>query len=389
MFDELKPIDTDTHITEPRDLWTSRLSRKWGDAVPHVKRIGDEDSWFIKDQMIYQMGFANLAGWDGSYPDVPKNYDEFPESAYDAQKRLQHMDTEGIHAQVLYPNVGGFGSGGFLKLKEPELMLDCVRAYNDFLSEWVSADKNRLLPAAAMPFWDIKECVKEVQRAATLGHKTILASSAPEGFGFPGLSHPHWNPFWAAVQETGLPVSFHIGGGKLDENIALDRSNKGTRAHTAHVSTTIIMGNIYCLSELLFGGVCHRFPDLKLISVESGIGWIPSFLELCDWQFVNGEVRREHPEYDLLPSEYFRRQLYASFWFETERAGIETAIRLYPDNIMWETDFPHATSQAPGLKTGWGRHPRDYAEDSLAFLGAERLKKVLHGNAAHVFNLGV
>jgi predicted TIM-barrel fold metal-dependent hydrolase len=146
------------------------------------------------------------------------------------------------------------------------------------------------------------------------------------------------------------------------------------------------MGNTQCLTDILFGGICQRFPKLKLFTVESGAGWLPSFLETCDWQFMNGNVRKEHPDY-LLPSEYFRRQIHASFWFETARAGIENAIDLFPDNIMWETDYPHPTSQFPGAKGGWSRHPRDYVEDKLAFLGEERLRKVLHDNAARFFGL--
>ena len=108
-----------------------------------------------------------MAGFDGSPPDSPMGYADIPKSSFDAGERLKHMDAEGIYAQVLYPNVGGFGSGGFLKLKEPELMLECVRAYNDFLVDWCSADPKRLIPVAAMPFWDVNECVKEVERSVT------------------------------------------------------------------------------------------------------------------------------------------------------------------------------------------------------------------------------
>ena len=387
MFDEFGPIDTDTHITEPPDVWTLRVSKKWGDAVPHIKRMNGMDMWFVRDQVIHAPGWVTMAGFDGSYPDHPQGFDDIPKSAFDAQERLKHMDREGIQAQVLYPNVGGFGAGRFLKLGEPELMLECVRAYNDFLVEWSSADKKRLLPGAAIPYWDVKESVKEIHRAASIGHKTILACTAPQDFGFPRLPHPHWDPFWAAIEETGLPVSFHIGGGAIGGSFTDDPCLMGPRANIAAESTKLFLGNQICLVDLLFGGICHRFPKLKLFSVESGIGWVPSFLEFCDWQFVNTSVRKEHPEYNLLPSEYFRRQIHASFWFEDENAGIENAIRVLPDNIMWETDFPHPTSQSPALKDGWSRHPRDYAADKLAFLGKDVLKKVLHTNAAKFFNL--
>ncbi len=38
IFDRYKVIDVDTHVTEPADVWTSRVSAKWGDRVPHVSR---------------------------------------------------------------------------------------------------------------------------------------------------------------------------------------------------------------------------------------------------------------------------------------------------------------------------------------------------------------
>jgi predicted TIM-barrel fold metal-dependent hydrolase len=386
MFDAFKPIDTDTHITEPPDVWTSRVSQKWGDAVPHIRSVGGQDFWFVGEQVIHAPGWVTMAGFDGSYPDHPAGFDDIPKSSFDAHSRLEMMDDEGIYAQVLYPNVGGFGSGGFLKLKEPALMLECVRAYNDFLAEWCSADRHRLLGGAAMPFWDIGECVKEVYRAASLGHSTILACTAPQDFGEPRLAHPHWDPFWAAIEETGLPVSFHIGGGQIGGSFTDDPSQMGPRANIAAESTKLFMGNINCLVEILFGGICQRFPRLKLFTVESGVGWLPSFLETCDWQFVNGSVRKEHPDY-LLPSEYFRRQIHASFWFETERAGVAHAISVLPDNIMWETDYPHPTSQFPSLKDGWSLHPRDYVETKLSNLGQTALKKILHDNAARFFNL--
>ena len=137
-------------------------------------------------------------------------------------------------------------------------------------------------------------------------------------------------------------------------------------------------------SDIIFGGICHRFPKLKLVSVESGAGWLPSMLETFDWQWKNNWVRSEHPEYDLLPSEYFRRQIYGCFWFE--QAGIEKMVELYPDNLMYETDFPHPTSMAVGPKSA-AVHPSQYAERVLSKFPDSVLRKILHDTAAKVYHL--
>jgi uncharacterized protein len=385
IFDRVRAIDTDTHVTEPPDVWTARVStKKWGKSVPHVRKHEGRDVWFIRDEPVGSPGFTTMAGFDGSLPDAPRGYDDIPASSYDAKERLAHMDAEGIYAQVLYPNVGGFGSGGFLKLEEPELMLDCVRAYNDFLIDWCSADPNRLIPVAAMPFWDVAACVKEVERAVAKGHRAVLAASQPEAWGEPPIAARHWDPFWAAVQETGVPISFHIGGGDLSE-LFIDTRGIGLRANFARVSSMIFMQNVNCIADLIFGGVCHRFPNLKLVSVESGVGWIPSYLEAADWQFVNSQTRKEHPEYDLLPSEYFKRQIYGCFWFECQ--GVSAALEVFPDNLLWETDYPHPTCQHPGLSGGLTEHPADYAERAFAGVPDATVEKVLHGTAAELYGI--
>ncbi len=158
----------------------------------------------------------------------------------------------------------------------------------------------------------------------------------------------------------------------------------GTKANFSRGGSLALLDNQNCLANLLFGGVCARFPKLDFVSVESGVGWLLFALESFDWQWQNNGVRTEHPEYDLLPSEYFRRQIYGCFWFETD--GVSKALEVYPANLLYETDFPHPTSMSPGPQS-IAEHPRDYAERVLSGLPEDTIAKVLHDNAARIYQL--
>jgi predicted TIM-barrel fold metal-dependent hydrolase len=161
-----------------------------------------------------------------------------------------------------------------------------------------------------------------------------------------------------------------------------DPGGIGQQAVFGKESAMMILDNMRSLADLFFGGVCHRFPDLRFVSVESGVGWLPGVLEAFDWQWRNGGIGVEHPEYDLLPSEYFERQVYACFWFERQAAL--NAIERWPDNILYETDFPHPTCQHPGPRTP-AQRPREYATEALGGLDDATLQKVLHDNAAALY----
>ncbi len=383
VFERYKVIDVDTHVTEPPDVWTSRVSSKWGDLVPHIVRVGEKDMWMIGDKPSLPPGITAMAGFDGMIPDFPNTYEDAIPAAYDAKARLEHMDREGIYAQVLYPNLGGFGSANFLSLEEPELMLECVRAYNDWLIDWCSADPKRLLPIMATPFWDLDAAVAEIQRCAKTGHKGVLFGSQPDTFGQPSLVNRHWDPLWAAAQDVDLPISFHIGSGD-NSGLLSGGDGLGVRTHMARVCTQLFMENSNCIADVIFSGICHRFPKLNLVSVESGASWVIFAVEAFDWQWKNNGVTSEHPEYDLLPSEYFMRQIYACFWFEEQ--GVQRALELYPENLLYETDFPHPTSMSPGPASS-ADPPAQYAERVLGGMSEPIIRNVLHDNAARVYHL--
>jgi predicted TIM-barrel fold metal-dependent hydrolase len=386
---EIPIIDTDTHIQGPPDLWTARVPPALKDKVPQIRweQETEEDVWYLQDVRMFPAGITAFAGHDGYPPDQSvKRFSDIPDALWDPRARLQRMDEYGIYAQILYPNLATFATASFAQEEERDIHNLCISVYNDFQAEWRAVAPDRFLPIAALPFWDIDLSLKELARCKEMGHHGLIFSQNPSGFGLPGLASRHWDPLWAAAQEMGMPVNFHIGSSGDDalQSMKSEVASMGLHAAFASSNLGFFLANSNTVSKLIYGGVCHRFPNLDFVSVESGVGWLRYALETMDWQWKNCGVHQEHPEYDLLPSEYFRRQIYGSFWFERETALF--ALETLEDNIFYETDFPHCTSMCPGPKSV-AQMPHVYIEETLGHLPEETLWKVLHGNAARVYHL--
>jgi uncharacterized protein len=348
-------IDADTHVTETPDLWTSRAPARMRDRVPRIETgANGTQQWVLGKSKGLMLGADNrdvletqgIATTDGlgSFKNPPKSFQEMHPGAYDPKARLKYMDEMGIWTMVMYPNVGGFGAQDFLRLDDPELMLTCVQIYNDWQTEWASTDSRRLLPITSIPFWDVAAATIEVRRCAAMGHRGILFTGEPQSFGQPLLGDAHWNPLWEVAVELGLPISFHIGSGAMPKSAMIDRIAAYGRAATYTMGAiNLALQNAYQVSDLIMSGVLARYPTIKFVSVESGIGWIPFVLEAMDYQFHGNNVREERPEFDLLPSEYFARNVYACCSFE--KVALRRLINeIGADNVMFETDFPHPTS---------------------------------------------
>jgi len=372
-------IDCDTHITEPRDVWTARVPAKYLEHVPHVVRNDEgKDVWMLDGVQIYTAGLTATAGWSAPFPSGPPTYEEMHPAAHDPHARLKLMDANGIWAQVLYPNVAGFGSQRFLQIRDDELKLICVRAYNDFLRDWASADSRRLITVMSMPYWDVDACVREVRRGVALGHRGILFTGEPQRFGLPFLGDAHWDPLWAIAQEAGLPIHFHIGSGDIGGIYTPQRvAAHGTAATYALSSVELFLKNGVQVADLLTSGVLPRFPELKFVSVESGIGWIPFVLEAVDHSYLEARPHRTS-EWDMLPSEYFTRQVYACHWFETVPTRSLLA-DLPIHNLLFETDFPHPTCLYDNIA--------ERIEASMGGLSAELRRTLLWDNAAKLYSI--
>src|SRR5262249_9762141 len=142
----------------------------------------------------------------------------------------------------------------------------------------------------------------------------------------------------------------------------------------------LVMAQCDVLGSLLLSGLCERFPRLKLVSVETGFGQIPFYLEALDWQWKSqGNTSLPH-----LPSEYFTRQCYCTFWFDRVSLPL---LGSYPDNFMFSTDFPHPISLSPGPASANTLMPSDWVRSAFAGIDPSITQKAISGNAAELYRL--
>jgi predicted TIM-barrel fold metal-dependent hydrolase len=380
--DDVGIIDADTHYTEPFDLWTSRAPAGWKDRVPRVVERDGKPIWLLdgRDFGLAQLSCCILKNGQKApgYQFRDLKLDQITPGAYDVDTRLAYMDEEGIRAQIVYPNLLGFGNSKSLEF-EPALRAMCTTIYNDAMAELQAKSNERLLPQALIPFWDIQASVAEVRRARKNGLRGVAMNSDPQEVGLPSLRDRAWDPLWEALAELEMPINFHIGSSQTQNSWFGTAAWPGyPDAHRLAIgSTMIFVGNGRVICNLLMSGVLERFPTLRFVSVESGVGWLPFLLEALDYQAAQAEP--EALDYlTMKPSEYFKRQMYSCFWFE--RRELAHSIRsLGADNVLFETDYPHPTCLYPDA--------RGLLAEALAPLTEEERRKVLHGNAAKLYGI--
>jgi uncharacterized protein len=381
----IRIIDADTHLTEPTDLWTARLPERFRADAPQVKLHEPTGTWRwqVGDRWCTSVGNYSVAGWRELYPSCPPTLDEADPACYDAKARLALMDSEGIYAQVLYPNVIAFEGHAFIALEDDDLKLACVQTYNDYQSEFASPAPDRFILLTMLPFWDLDASLVELRRGHQMGHKGVLWASTLDKHGLPDFMDPHWDPLYAAAQDLGMSINFHVGVGNTSEEIELATNREGydPAFHAARSSIGHI-GHSRTIAFLLTSGLCERFPQLDFVSVESGFGYIPFLLDSLDWQWNNLGARNQYPK-RMLPSEYFFRQVYAMFWHE--HSSLELLYK-YQDNVMFESDFPHPTSLSPG-PASTAPSPSEIIRRDTAIVGEEIMRKVLQDNAVRVYHI--
>ena len=324
----------DSHVIEPADLWKDNLPVKFRDVAPD---------------------------FGGSRPDDVKHG-----GGTNKYERLQAMDDDGVSIEILY------GTWGLklLAIDDPELEAACVRVYNDWLSDFCQADPSRLIGLALLSCYDIDGAIAEMGRCREAGMRGISVWQIPRAD--IRFNTDHYDRLWAAAQEMAMPVSLHI------------LSGHGYRKHPEMMPTSTDMTKklAVCMDsihDIIYSGVLERFPRLKVVMAENEIGWLPFVLEQWDFYVHKGRRHFDRKEADLklLPSEYFHRQMYATFF--NDAVGGHLLSWWGQDNCMWSNDFPHSNSTCPVS--------RDVIARDLSDLSPEALAKVVHRNCAELYSL--
>jgi predicted TIM-barrel fold metal-dependent hydrolase len=384
-LDGLRVIDADTHLTEAHDLWTSRAPAKYKDRVPHVEEVDGRPMWIVDGAELGFAGGGGVIDRDGNKGRALEALYEWTQDrihlgAFDPKARIEVMDDSGIWAQVCFPNSIGLGGQGISDVvKDPELRLLCVQIYNDAMAQIQEESGLRLLPMPVLPAWDIAASVTEAERVAGLGLRGVNLTSDTQDLGAPDLASLEWDPLWDVCADLHLPVHFHIGASLTTMTYfgtyPWDSQSDDTKL--AIGGTLLFIGNARVVTNIILSGMLERHPTMKMVSVESGVGWIPFILEALDYE-MSENAPKELDKLSMLPSEYFKRQLYATFWFEKNNVPALIA-SVGEDNVLFETDFPHPTCLYP--------KPLETVADKMSTLTPAVQRKVLGENAATLYRL--
>lgn len=383
-------IDCDTHINEPEDVWTRRLPKKLREDGPKVVDGALGKTWLFPGggkAMITPL--CNAVG----VPEVdwsPISADGYAAAglragAWDPKARIADMDSDHIDVHVLFPTyvMGGGDTFG----RERDMQVACVRAYNDWISEFAEHDVNRLIGLAILPNGSIDDKLAELKRVRELpGIRGVLVTEWPNGSAkLPDRSVDE--PVWSALEDLDLAAMIHVGFGVGNDELDLGDDDADLTGMLVKLGGNVLpiinvgrqaVNTMPVFSHLIIGGVLERHPRLRVSAVEVGAGWVPFFLE----QSEDNWMRHRFWTNSNLPhrlSDYWRRQCFTTF--QVDHYAIANRHRMGANTILWSSDYPHTGSDWPQSMRSIDDHFRD--------VPAEDRRLILYENAARLFSLDV
>ena len=378
-------ISADTHILEPPDIWKNHLPAKYQDEAPKlVKDHEGGDAWQFGGGDPDPIGLVSTPGkrfeefrWWGV------SYDEIRPACYVGKERLVDMDIDGIDAEVHFPPQRTIGH--WLGHPDAEFSIAGIDAYNDFLwNEWMAPDRERLIGLMQIPNLDVETGVKYLTKAKDIGFKGVVISSWPTGG--ENISEED-DQFWRVAEDLDIPVNIHIRlvsrgagvkrfeAGKAVSPGVSDRT-KAQKAKAIGGLSSVFSVTPDVIGQFIFTGVFDRFPRLNVIFVETGVGWIPHFVEQMDDRYWRnrgwGEIELKQP-----PSYYWFNNMAATFMIDFN--GVHQRHAVGVENMLWSTDYPHHGNDFP--------YSRKVIAEMFAGVDPEERYKIVAGNAVRLFHL--
>ena len=369
-------ISADGHIDLPllpHDLFVAHAPASLRDRMPHVVERDGGQFWIDGDgKQLAQVGGSGHVGTP-YVKGQSARFDRMNESGFwddcaravwhptDPALRVAAQDRDGIVGEVIYGVLGVANS-----IPDPDVSSEVMRAYNDWLAEFCAYDSQRFVGVACLPSKNPHAAADELRRCVDKGLRAVEVA----------LTHdlmPLWRqelaPIWRAADECEAIVHLHTIGPPIDISSA---TTVRERASWLGAWLTVFqLRMIERVAELIFGGIMHAHPGMRVVLGESGIGWLPYVLERMDDEW---HERFTHLELTMPPSGYWRRQMFATF--QNDEAGLLLADRIGVHTLMWGNDFPHGDGVWPDSMTVLDKqfaHVPDATRRAITFDNAARL----------------
>ncbi len=299
--------------------------------------------------------------------------------SWDSAARIEHMDAEGIAAEVLFPNtVPPFYPSGIITALAPRTAEEYryrwegIRAHNRWLVDFCGQLPGRRIGMAQVFVDDIDDAITEMRWAKGAGLSGVLI---PGDVG--ALYDSRYDPLWAASCEFELPVHRHAII-VTEQTTTFATAAAAVGAHEFQFWVGRVIGH------LVLGGVFQRYPELKFVITETGCSWVPPQLRQLDGEIRFGKIPGQGQVVfgdavaglDVSATEYFRRNCWIGM--STVRPD-EIAMRheIGVDRLMWGADYPHTEGSFPYTRLALRLLFSDVPESEVRAMTSE--------NAANVY----
>ncbi|AMK19573.1 MULTISPECIES: amidohydrolase family protein [Sphingobium] len=352
-------VSSDNHFPLNEDIWYDRFPEHLKDAAPRI--------WWDAEAGIYQLGANFKPMFPPSAYDLIRSMEELP-GCKSLDARMHDLDAEGVHKEIVYPQVLPI----FFHYPDFEIRALLFDIYNEYIADLQKKQPDRFFPVAIPAFWDPELAAASVRKIASLGLKTFLLpmnpGKKPDGKNVV-YNSAEYDVLWAAIEETGLPISFHIGE-KFDyEGI----NGEGPRLMN-DIGPSLFRKNF---GQFVFGLIFDKFPGLKVVFSEAGINWVPGAIQDAEMIYnSHGLMFESLPKHR--PSWYWHNHCYATFM--SDYAGLKLLDIIGADRVMWSVDYPH--------NEGTFGYTQDVVRDILDVASPDEAKLILGGTANEVYRLG-
>ncbi len=383
---DYEPIDADNHYYEPLDAFTRHLDPALAERGVQVltkgKRsymlMGGRINRFIPNPTfdpIIVPGCIDLM-FRGQVPDGvdPRSLmqvEPLRAEYQDRAARVEVVERQHLGSAWMFPTMG-CGVEEALK-HDVGATMATLSAFNSWLDEdWGFARPDgRIVSAPMLSLADPEAAVAELDRVLAMGARIVHLRPAP----VPGehgtsrsFGHPAHDPFWARLVETGTPVAFHLGDSGYN---AFSAMWGGTAEFMAYGRTNILSKILVSdraihdtMASMLVDGVFHRFPELRVASIENGSDWVALLVKR-----LKKQANQTPWSFEEDPLDTIRRCVWVTPYYEEDIRALAELIGV--ERILFGSDWPHGEGLA---------EPTDFTKELHAFDAGE-VRRIMRDNA--------